>query len=501
MRTQTRSMADTLTRVRASRQTGADRSGIILALVGAAQFMVLLDVSIVNVALPAIREDLGFSIGGLQWVVNAYTITFGGLLLLGGRAGDLLGRKRMFITGIVVFALASLAGAFAPSAGFLIAARAVQGLGGAIVAPSTLAVLMTTFREGPERQRALGVWGAMTAAGGSAGAIIGGVLTDALDWRWIFLVNVPVGALIAFEARRSLVPDPASAAVPRRNFDALGALTVTAGLVVAVFGIVRTTTEGWTSLQTLGSLAAAVLLLAAFVLVESRVASSPLVPLRIFESRLLAGANVLVLLLGASMFAMWYFVSLYLQQVLGYSPIKAGLAFLPMTICIAAGSMRAAAIVARIGIRNTLLAGFLLTAAGLALFSRIHASGDYAGDVLVPSLLVSCGMGLCMVPLTTTAVAGVAQGEAGLASGLVNVARLFGGALGLALLVAIADSHTSDLLAHGQLSVAAATADGFGRAFVAAAGFALAGAILTVPLVRGVRAPKKDTLEAATHEV
>jgi EmrB/QacA subfamily drug resistance transporter len=500
-------MADTLTGVLASRQTGAGRSGMILALVGAAQFMVLLDVSIVNVALPAIREDLGFSIGGLQWVVNAYTITFGGLLLLGGRASDLLGRKRMFITGIVVFALASLAGAFAPSAGFLVAARAVQGLGGAIVAPSTLAVLMTTFREGPERQRALGVWGAMTAAGGSAGAIIGGVLTDALDWRWIFLVNVPVGALIAFEARRSLVPDPApardaaGAAVPRGNFDALGALTVTAGLVVAVFGIVRTTTEGWTSLQTVGSLAGAVLLLVAFVVIEARVASSPLVPLRIFESRLLAGANVLVLLLGASMFAMWYFVSLYLQQVLGYSPIKAGLAFLPMTICIAAGSMRAAAIVARIGIRNTLLAGFLLTAGGLALFSRIHASGDYASDVLVPSLLVSCGMGLCMVPLTTTAVAGVAQGEAGLASGLVNVARLFGGALGLALLVAVADAHTSDLLAHGQLSVAAATADGFGRAFVAAAGFALAGAILTIPLVRGVRAPRKDPLEAVTHEV
>ncbi len=455
--------------------------------------------SIVNVALPAIRNDLGFSIGGLQWVVNAYTITFGGLLLLGGRASDLLGRRRMFITGIVVFALASLAGAFAPNAGLLVAARAVQGVGGAIVAPSTLAVLMTTFREGPERQRALGIWGAMTAAGGSAGAIIGGVLTDALSWRWIFLVNVPVGALIVWEARRSLQTDARRAR--DGSFDVLGALSVTAGLVVAVFGIVRTTTEGWTSWQTVGSLAAAVVLLAAFVVIESRIATQPLVPLRIFESRLLAGANVLVLLLGASMFAMWYFVSLYLQQVLGYSPIKAGLAFLPMTLCIAACSMRAASIVARIGIRRTLLAGFLVAGAGLALFSRIHAGGDYASDVLVPSLLVSTGMGLCMVPLTTTAVAGVAHREAGLASGLVNVARLFGGALGLALLVAIADAHTNDLLAHGHPGIAAATADGFGRGFLGAACFALAGAVLVLPLVRGVRATKDDLTEAAAHEV
>jgi EmrB/QacA subfamily drug resistance transporter len=466
-------------------------AGLILALVGAAQFMVVLDVSIVNVALPSIRDDLGFSIGGLQWVVNAYTITFGGLLLLGGRASDLLGRRRMFITGILVFALASLAGAFAPNAAFLVAARAAQGIGGAIVAPSTLAVLMTTFREGPDRQRALGVWGAMTAGGGSAGAILGGILTDVLDWRWIFLVNVPVGAAIAWEARRSLAPDPQRLLQvdggKRPSFDLLGALTVTSGLVVAVFAIVRTTTEGWTSLQTLGSLAVAVLLLAAFLVIESRVATQPLVPLRIFESRLLTGANVLVLLLGGAMFAMWYFVSLYLQQVLGYSPIKAGLAFLPMTLCIAVGSMRAASIVRRFGIQRTVLAGFLLSTAGLALFSRIHAGGSYLGDVLVPSVLVSIGMGLCMVPLTTTAVAGVAHHEAGLASGLVNVSRLFGGALGLALLVAIADAHRSDLLAHRSISVAAATSDGFARGFLASSGIALAGALLVLPLVRQVR--------------
>jgi EmrB/QacA subfamily drug resistance transporter len=467
--------------------------GMILALVGAAQFMVVLDVSIVNVALPSIRNDLAFSLTGLQWVVNAYTITFGGLLLLGGRASDLLGRRRMFVVGIVVFALASLAGAVAPNAGFLVVARAIQGIGGAIVSPSTLAVLMTTFREGPERHRALGVWGAMTAGGGSAGAILGGILTDELNWRWIFLVNVPIGALIAWEARRSLATDPARARdpagelMPRGNFDLLGALTVTAGLIVAVFGIVRTTTEGWGSLQTIGSLGAAVLLLLAFVVIESRVASQPLVPLRIFESRLLTGSNVLVLLLGAAMFAMWYFVSLYLQQVLGYSPIKAGLAFLPMTICIAAGSMRAASIVRRFGIRPTLVTGFLLAAAGLALFSRIHANGDYVSDVLAPSVIVSLGLGLCMVPLTTTAVAGVAHREAGLASGLVNVARLFGGALGLALLVAIADSRTSDLAQHGA-SIASATTDGFARGFIVGAGFALLGAILVLPLVRQVRA-------------
>jgi EmrB/QacA subfamily drug resistance transporter len=464
-----------------------NHAGLILALVGAAQFMVVLDISIVNVALPSIRNDLGFSIGGLQWVVNAYTITFGGLLLLGGRASDLLGRRRMFITGILLFALASFAGAVAPNASLLVVARAAQGVGGAIVAPSTLAVLMTTFREGPDRQRALGVWGAMTAGGGSAGAILGGVLTDVLDWRWIFLVNVPVGAAIAWEARRSLAPDPQRPpAVEGRSFDLLGALTVTGGLVVAVFAIVRTTTEGWASLQTIGALAVALLLLGAFVVIESRFATQPLVPLRIFESRLLTGANVLVLLMSAGMFAMWYFVSLYLQQVLGYSPIKAGLAFLPMTLTIAVGSMRAAAIVRRLGIRTTLLAGFAFSAAGLLLFSRIHAGGDYLSDVLAPSVLCSAGMGLCMVPLTTTAVAGVAHSEAGLASGLVNVSRLFGGALGLALLVAIADSHRSNLLAHHS-SVAAATSDGFGRAFLVASLFALAGALLVLPLVRHVR--------------
>jgi EmrB/QacA subfamily drug resistance transporter len=463
-------------------------AGLILALVGGAQFMVVLDVSIVNVALPSIRNDLGFSISGLQWVVNAYTITFGGLLLLGGRASDLLGRRRMFITGVLVFALASLAGALAPSAELLVAARAAQGIGGAIVAPSTLAVLMTTFHDGRERQRALGIWGAMTAAGGSAGAILGGILTDLLDWRWIFLVNVPVGVLIAWEARRSLAPDPEPAAGPgSRNFDLLGALTVTGGLVVAVFAIVRTTTEGWASVQTLAGIAIAIVLLGAFVFIEARVATKPLVRLRIFESRLLTGANILVMLLSASMFAMWYFVSLYLQQVLGYSPLKAGLAFLPMTFTIAAGSMRAASIVRRLGIRPTLLAGFLLSAAGLLLFSRIHAGGDYLRDVLAPSVLVSAGMGLCLVPLTTTAVAGVAHAEAGLASGLVNVSRLFGGALGLALLVAIADSHTSDLLGRGQISVAAATADGFARGFLAAACFAIAGAVLVLPLVRKAR--------------
>jgi predicted MFS family arabinose efflux permease len=308
-----------------------------------------------------------------------------------------------------------------------------------------------------------------------------------LDWRWIFLVNVPVGAAIAWEARRSLAPDPQRlSAAEGRSFDLLGALTVTGGLVVAVFALVRTATEGWASPQTIGALALAVLLLGAFLVIESRIASQPLVPLRIFESRLLTGANVLVLLMSAGMFAMWYFVSLYLQQVLGYSPIKAGLAFLPMTLTIAVGSMRAAAIVRRLGIRTTLLTGFVCSAAGLLLFSRIHAGGDYLSDVLAPSVLCSAGMGLCMVPLTTTAVAGVAHSEAGLASGLLNVSRLFGGALGLALLVAIADSDRSSLLAQHH-SVAAATSAGFGRAFLVASIFALAGALLVLPLVRHVR--------------
>jgi EmrB/QacA subfamily drug resistance transporter len=466
----------------------------ILVLVCAAQFMVILDVSVVNVALPSVRTALGFSEAGLQWVVSAYTLTFGGLLLLGGRAGDLLGRKRMFIAGIVVFSLASLLGGLAQSQAMLVAARALQGVGGAIVAPSTLAILTTTFREGPERARAFAAWGAVAAAGGSAGGLVGGVLTEWLSWRWILFVNLPIGAAIVFFALRDLRPDQVEDRAAARDFDLTGALTITLGVSALVYGIVRSESIGWGATETLGSIAAGLLLIVAFVLVEARLAKAPLMPLGIFASRQLTAANLAVFTLGASMFAMWFFLSLYLQQVLGLSAIQTGLAFLPQTAMLALGSTQAAKVVARIGIRATLTVGFLLAAAGLGWLTQIDADGSFWADVLAPSVILAAGMGLCMVPITTAAVTGVDGRQAGLASGLVNVSRQVGGALGLAILASIASSRTADALggerpegsaaAGGSAVVRAALAEGYAHAFLFAAAFALAGALIVFSLVR-----------------
>src|SRR4051794_15510577 len=403
-----------------------------LILCCAAQFMVILDVSIVNVALPSIRRDLGFSATELQWVVNAYTLTFAGFLLLGGRAADLLGRRRVFVAGLAIFSLASLAGGLSTTQGMLVAARAAQGLGGAVVAPATLSILTTTFAEGHERNRALSAWGAMGGAGGAAGALLGGLLTQALGWQWILFVNVPIGVAAALAAQRFVDPgrpEPAST----RYFDVAGAITVTAGLVVLTYGIVRTDVHGWGSPETLATLGAGLALLATFVFIEGRLSRRPLVPLQIFSSRMLTGANIVVFLLGASVFAMWYFVSLYLQQVLGYSPIEAGLAFLPMTASIIIGSMLAARTVARVGAGTMLAIGMGLSAVGMLVFARVAPDGTYLTDVLVPSLLVAVGIGLSFVPVTIAAVAGVRPQQAGLASGLVNTSRQVGGALGPAL--------------------------------------------------------------------
>jgi EmrB/QacA subfamily drug resistance transporter len=440
-----------------------------------AQFMVILDVSVVNVALPAIRGGLHFSEVDLQWVVNAYTVTFAGFLLLGGRAADLLGRRRVFVAGLVLFALASLAGGISDSQTVLIAARAVQGLGGAVIAPASLSILTTTFPEGAQRNRAVGIWGAMGGAGGAAGVLLGGVITDLLSWRWILFINVPIGLLAAFAAQRFITESrrPMSS----RDFDLTGALAATIGLSLLVLGIVRTDQTGWGSAPTLAIIGAGIALLAGFVLVEGRFASAPLMPLRIWASRTLSAANVVVLLVGGSTFAMWFFVSLYLQQVLGYSPIRAGLAFLPMTLCIVAGSTIASRTVARVGAKPLLVGGMAVMTLGLALFTRITTHGDYAADVLVPGILVGIGIGFAFVPATISAVAGVAPAEAGLASGLVNTARLFGGALGLAVLAAIATDHTNSEL-HAGASAHAALTSGFQLAFVIAAAFALIGGLV-----------------------
>ena len=455
----------------------ARRRTLTLVLCCMAQFMVILDVSIVNVALPSIREDLGFAGADLQWVVNAYTLAFGGFLLLGGRAADLLGRREVFLGGIALFAGASLAGGFADSEATLIGARALQGLGGAVVAPATLSILTTTFAEGSERNRALGLWGAMGGAGGAAGGLLGGILTEGLSWRWILFVNVPIGALIVLGALRAIRIPRADPGL-RRHFDVTGAITVTAGLVVLSFGIVEAERVGWASLQTLATLAAALVLLGAFLVVEGRLAAAPLVPLRIFRSRHLSGANAVVFCMGAAAFALWYFVSLYLQQVLGLSALEAGLAFLPMTGSIILVSQFASRMAGRLGPGPVLVFGMTCLGAGMLLLSRIDADGSFAGDVLGPSVVAAAGIACSFVPVTIAATAGVDGREAGLASGLVNTSRQVGGGLGLALLATLATSRTADLEA--TASQAEALTAGFARSFTVGACFALAGALVAV---------------------
>jgi EmrB/QacA subfamily drug resistance transporter len=465
----------------------ARRRTLTLVLCCLAQFMVILDVSIVNVALPSIREDLGFAGADLQWVVNAYTLAFGGFLLLGGRAADLLGRREVFLGGITLFAGASLAGGFANSEGTLIGARALQGLGGAVVAPATLSILTTTFAEGAERNRALGLWGAMGGAGGAAGGLLGGILTEELSWRWILFVNVPIGALIVLGALHAIRIPRADAGL-RRHFDVAGAVTVTAGLVVLSFGIVEAERVGWASLQTLLTAAAAVALLGAFLFNEARLAAAPLVPLRIFRSRQLSGANAVVFCMGAAAFALWYFVSLYLQQVLGLSALQAGLAFLPMTGSIILVSQFASRMAGRLGPGPVLVFGMTCLGIGMLLLSGVDADGSFSADVLIPSIVAAAGIACSFVPVTIAATAGVDGREAGLASGLVNTSRQVGGGLGLALLATLATARTADL--EGAVSQAEALTAGFQRSFTVGGCFALAGAVVAaLVLVRGRPSP------------
>jgi EmrB/QacA subfamily drug resistance transporter len=398
--------------------------------------------------------------------------------------------------GLILFSVSSLIGGFADSQGTLIGARAAQGLGGAIVSPATLAILTTTFPEGPERNRALGVWGAMGGVGGATGVLLGGVLTDLLSWRWILFINVPIGLAAAALALRFVAEG--RNLERRRHFDVAGALTATLGLVVLVWTIVRTDVHGWGSADTLGGLALGLALLGVFLAIEGRLASDPLMPLRIFSSRTLSAANVIVLMLGAAMFAMWFFVSLYLQQVLGYSPLRAGLAFLPMTLSIVVGSAIASRVASRAGVKPLLVIGMLLQTAGLLLFTGVSPDGRYLTDVALPSLLVAMGIGLSFVPVTIAAVTGVASREAGLASGLVNTSRQMGGALGLAILATLATARTNAELGGGgaRPTAAAALTDGFHRAFEVGAGFALAGAAVAALALRSQRATERARARA-----
>jgi EmrB/QacA subfamily drug resistance transporter len=467
-----------------SRPQTRRRTTLILACL--AQFMVVLDVSVVNVALPAIGHGLHFSEADLQWVVNAYTVTFAGFMLLGGRAADLLGRRRVFIAGLILFALASLGGGLAEGRAELIAARAIQGLGAAVIAPASLSILTTTFTEGSERNRAVGLWGATAGAGGAAGVLLGGALTE-LSWRWILFINVPIGLITAAFALTRIAESRRPGAT--RGFDLAGALSTTIGLSLVVLGIVRTDQTGWGSVPTLVIILAGIALLGAFVLIEGRIAGSPLMPLRIWSSPTLRLANGIVLMLGAASFSMWFFLSLYLQEVRGDSPIATGLAFLPMTICIVVASTLASRRVARIGARPLLIAGMLALAAGLALFTQLPTSGSFWTTMFGPSLLAATGIGLSFTPAAISGVAGVGAHEAGLASGLINTARMFGGALGLAVLATLAASHTTGARLAGATPAAALTS-GFHLAFLIAAVMSLAGAGLAgaLPSLSAARA-------------
>ena len=453
------------------------RATLILACL--AQFMVILDVSVVNVALPSIRRALGFTLSDLQWVVNAYTVTFAGFLLLGGRAADLLGRRRVFVSGLVLFALASLGGGLSNSQTVLIVMRLIQGLGGAVIAPASLSILTSTFTEPRERNRAVGLWGAMGGAGGAAGVLLGGILTDLLGWRWILFINVPIGLIAAYLAQRMIAEgrNPNAA----KGFDLSGALTATVGLSLLVFGIVRTDTTGWGNGGTIGLILAGLALLGVFVALEGHFAKSPLMPLRLFASRSLTAANLVIMLLGASTFAMWFFFSLYLQDVKGYSPLHAGVTFLPMTICIVIFSTVASRYTIRVGAKRLLVGGMFFLSVGMFLFAQLSTTSTYLGAMLAPGLVTSIALPFGMIPATIAATNGVARQGAGLASGVVNTARLLGGALGLAILATLASSQSKSDLRHPTAAIHTvnqALTNGFHVAFLVAAGMALAGALV-----------------------
>ena len=464
-----------------------EKKRLALILLAAAQFVVVLDASIVNVALPSIGNDLNFADDDLSWIVNAYILVFGGFLLLGGRLADLLGRRRIFVFGLVVFGFASLLGGLAENQGQLIAARALQGLGGAILSPAALSLVTTIFKEGKERNQALGVWGAVAGSGGAAGVLLGGVLTEYLGWEWVLFVNVPITLAAAFAAFKIL---PESRQEGRRVFDVAGAVTITAGVSMLVYALVDANHAGWGSAQTLGLSAGAVVLIGLFVAIELRT-KMPLVPFRIFRNRTLTGANVTGVLVAASLYSMFFFITLYMQRVLGYDALKAGLSYLPLAVGIIVAAGAASALTTRIGFKNVFIIGLLLVATGLAWFSQVSPGGSFAGDILFPSLLAAFGLGFAFVPMTIAAVSGVSPQDAGLASGLINTSQQVGGALGLAVLATIQIGSQNDAAQAGA-APAVALSEGLGDAFLAGSGMAILGAILAAILISS-----KDSREHA----
>src|SRR3954454_3070870 len=436
---------------------GYERRWTALILLCVAQFVVVLDASIVNVALPSIGKGLDFSEQNLPWVVNAYVIAFGGFLLLGGRAADLLGRRRVFMAGLLVVAGAALFAVFAANQGQLIAARAAQGLGAAIISPAALSIVTTLFKDGAERNKALGAWGAVAGSAGAAGVLLGGILTDGLGWEWVLWVNVPVAA-IALALTPGLIPESRSESATR-HYDVAGAVSITAGLSLLAYALLDASSSGWGSTKIVSLLALSVVLIGAFVAIELR-SQAPLVPFRIFRRRTLTGANVSGLLLGASLFSMFYFTSLYMQQVLGYSAIHAGLSYVPLSLTIFIAAGLGGQLVTRFGFKPILAAGMLFVAVGLAWFSQVSVGGGFLTDILGPSLLAAIGLGFGFVTSTIAAVSGVNEREQGVASGLINTSQQIGGALGLAVLSTIATTRTDHLLASGASAPQALT-EGF----------------------------------------
>ena len=468
-------------RAAAARQV-PDWAIIALACIG--QFMVILDVSIVNVALPSIQHSLGYSESGLQWVVTAYTLTFAGFLLLGGRLADLYGRRRIFIGGLLLFTLASLACGLADTPALLIAGRAAQGLAGAALAPATLTLLTTTFPSGPRRARAIGIWSGVMGAGGAVGSLAGGLLTDFLSWRWIFLVNIPVG--IAAVVVASLILTEQTRERASSKLDVAGAVTVTAGLALFVFAIGETETGGMLSRDMLLPLLIALGLLAGFVLIEARVASHPLLPLNVFRIRSVSVANLAAMLMGSALFGFWFLSTLYMQNVLGFTPLETGLAFVPHSLAIVAGSQITARLLSRFGNRAMMLSGLALAIVGFFAHAQLNVTADYFPHVFVPGVLVAFGMGLVIAPMTGAATEGVGPERSGLVSGLLNTSRQMGGSLGLGLLATVAAIRSSTALASDPGAVAQALSSGYTSAY------AVGGAILIAAFAVSLMIPRHE---------
>jgi EmrB/QacA subfamily drug resistance transporter len=459
--------------------------GLALAIICAAQLMVVLDATIVNVALPSIQRQLHFSPVNLEWVITGYALAFGGLLLLGGRTGDLFGRRRMFVIGVLLFTAASFLGGFAPDQAWLIGARVIQGIGGAIAAPTALSLIASTFPEGPSRNRAMGVYAAMSAGGGSLGLLLGGILTDIASWRWVLFVNVPIGLLVAFAAPRVI------GETERRSgrLDLAGALTVSIGMTSLVYGLAHAASHEWANAGTVVPLAVAFCLLVVFVGIEAR-SEHAIMPLHIFSDRNRSGAYAMMLSLAAALFSLFFYLTQFVQNILGYSPLKAGLAFLPLTAGIAVTAGVTSRFVGRIGTRLPMTLGPLLTTAALVWISRISVHSNYVGAVLGPVLLIAVSMGMTFVPLTLIAVSGVRRREQGLASALLNTGQQVGGSLGLAILVTVATTVT-----RGQHHVvkAVAVTTGYGAAFKVGAGLALLAFLIALLSIRSGRERTAET--------